>query len=82
MNHFPVFFTPKLQVNLVYISDATVDSENDQSGQYWAKAMEAIKRTGKFGQDVDIQYSHISLENCPLSWSNWIWVFSSIDIRS
>jgi hypothetical protein len=66
MNHFPVFFTPKLQVNLVYISDATVDSENDQSGQYWAKAMEAIKRTGKFGQDVDIQYSHISLENCPL----------------
>ena len=66
MNNFPVFFSPKVQINLIYISDAAVDSENDNSGQYWEKTMEAIKGMGKFVQSIDVQYSHIAIENCPL----------------
>ena len=64
LDNYPIPYYPKVNILLTYISDTPISK--DKSEAYWQQTMQNIQKVKLYGQQINLQFTSISLQDCPL----------------
>jgi hypothetical protein len=64
LDNYPIPYYPKINILLTYISDVPISKEKSEN--YWQQTMQNIQKVSLYGQKIGLQFTSLSLEDCPL----------------
>ena len=64
LDNYPIPYYPKINILLTYISDLPLSKEKSEN--YWQQTMQNIQKVSLYGQKIGLQFTSVSLEDCPL----------------